>query len=64
MSFPYILHDDETLREDLKWCPNCGDNATIITWESRIGTRYRCSCGLQGRFGDGTSEPLKEQPIE
>jgi predicted RNA-binding Zn-ribbon protein involved in translation (DUF1610 family) len=57
-----ILHPDETLREDLKWCPNCGTGAKIITWQRELGIHYRCVCGLTGRFGDGTSEPSEEQP--
>ena len=62
MKREFILHPDETLREDLKWCPNCGTGAEIITWPSKLGIRYRCTCGLMGRFGDGASEPTKEQP--
>lgn len=54
------IHDDETHRPKYNWCPNCGCNACIVTWESRLGTRYRCICGLTGRFGDGLDEPIIE----
>lgn len=57
------IEKDETLRFDLQWCPCCGCNAKIVTWEVKIGTRYLCMyCGTQGRFGDGTSEPSLSQP--
>jgi len=59
----FVLHGDEKLSPEYKWCPNCGYNAMIITWESRIGKRYRCVCGLLGRFGDGFEEPKFEQEI-
>lgn len=57
------LHHDETYRPEYTWCPECGANACIITWNTTIGERYRCSyCGIFGRFGDGVSEPKLEQP--
>jgi hypothetical protein len=59
-----IIHDDETYSPEYQWCPNCGYNAKIVTWETRIGKRYRCQCGLTGRFGDGMSEPSLEQPLQ
>ena len=59
---PCVIHDDEKLELEYEWCPNCGCNAYIITWESKIGKRYRCQCGLFGRFGDGLSEPTISQP--
>ena len=59
----FALREDETLRLDFQWCPSCGFNAKIITWETKIGTKYRCGyCGVMGRFGDGFSEPQKDQP--
>lgn len=42
---------------EYKWCPNCGPNADVIVWDTKIGQRYLCHCGLSGRFGDGTSAP-------
>jgi DNA-directed RNA polymerase subunit RPC12/RpoP len=59
----YCVHDDETERDDLGWCPNCGLNAIILTWKRELGEWYRCAnCGLRGLFGDGFSEPTKKQP--
>ena len=35
----------------MKWyCLGCGWGAIIETWETRIGTRYLCRCGLSGRL--------------
>jgi len=59
-----IIHDDEELEPNYEWCPNCGYNAYIITWNSGLGKRYRCQCGIAGRFGDGLPEPTETQPIE
>ena len=60
--FPMFIHEDESLEEEYEWCPNCGCNAVIITWISILGKRYRCQCGLYGRFGDGLPEPTFSQP--
>jgi predicted RNA-binding Zn-ribbon protein involved in translation (DUF1610 family) len=60
--FTVLIHEDEQLEPELEWCPNCGCNAVIITWVSRLGKRYRCKCGLYGRFGDGLPEPTVSQP--
>jgi hypothetical protein len=57
-----FIHDDESPAPEYKWCPNCGYNAEIVVWDSFLGKRYRCHCGLFGRFGDGLSEPSFEQP--
>lgn len=59
-----IIHEDEELEPKYEWCPNCGYNAYIITWNSGLGKRYRCQCGITGRFGDGLPEPTETQPIE
>ena len=59
----FTLHEDETISPEYKWCPSCGYNAMIITWHSKLGKRYRCICGLHGRFGDGLEEPKFEQEI-
>ena len=62
LEYPIILNDDEEYDNTLTWCPNCGCNAYIITFQGRLGKCYRCKCGLHGRFGDGLPEPEKEQP--
>ena len=62
--FETIIYDDEVLEQKYEWCPNCGCNAYIITWISELGKRYRCQCGLIGRFGDGLPEPTISQPEE
>lgn len=59
--YPIIFHDEE-YDSTLTWCPNCGCNAYIVTFQGKLGKCYRCKCGLRGRFGDGLPEPEKEQP--
>lgn len=61
--FEIHIHEDERYDEKYKWCPNCGANAFIVIWNSTLGKRYRCQCGLYGRFGSGLSEPTKDQPL-
>ena len=61
--FPVILHPDETERPDLQWCPSCGCNADIVTYEVELGINWRCRyCGDKGRLGSGWPEPTKFQP--
>ena len=58
-----ILHEDETYDPRYKWCPECGCNAYVVTYPSRLGLSYRCQCGLAGRFGCGwVSHPTFAQP--
>ena len=43
--------------DEYNYCGDCGCNAQIETWETRIGKRFLCkNCGSSGCFGDGVSK--------